>query len=138
MELTDKVYSKILSFGKQGEALSETGNFTEAIVKYKNALQLVPNPKYEWEASTWIYSALGDTYYLNNQFSDALTFLFETLKCPNGLKNPFIFLRIGECFYELDNNDKAKEYLLQAYMLEGENIFSDEDPKYFEIIKKIV
>lgn len=138
MELTDKVYSKILSLGEQGEALSETGNFIEAIVKYKNALQLVPNPKYEWEASTWIYSALGDTYYLNNQFSDALTFLFETLKCPNGLKNPFIFLRIGECFYELDNNDKAKEYLLQAYMLEGENIFSDEDPKYFEIIKKIV
>jgi tetratricopeptide (TPR) repeat protein len=138
MELKDSVYNQILFLSEQGDTLTEAEDYIKAIGKYKEALDLVPNPKYEWEASTWLYTALGDACYLNNQYNEALAFLFETLKCPNGLMNPYVFLRIGECFYELGNEEKAKEYLLQAYMIQGGGIFEDEDEKYFEMLKDLV
>lgn len=60
----------------------------------------------------------------------------ESLKCPDGLGNPFIQLRLGECFFELGNITKAKEHLLKAYMIEGEEIFEDEPQKYMNLISK--
>lgn len=62
----------------------------------------------------------------------------ESLKCPDGLDNPFIQLRLGECFFELGNITKAKEHLLKAYMIEGEEIFEDEPQKYMNLISEII
>ena len=138
MELNDKTYNEIVTLSEQGDELVDCKELLEAIEKYNNALELLPNPKYIWEASTWIYTAIGDTYFLNNQFQEALDFLFESLKCPDGLENPFVLLRIGECFYELKGFDKAKEYLLQAYMYDGMDIFEGEDVKYFDVIKYVI
>ncbi len=47
-------------------------------------------------------------------------------------------LRLGESLYEMGLKDKAKEHLLQAYMLEEEEIFSEQDPEYFELLEDIV
>ena len=34
---------------------------------------------------------------------------FEAQKCLNGIGNPFICVRIGECFFE-QNNDRKLDY----------------------------
>ncbi|KFX57257.1 hypothetical protein FDC50_16210 [Clostridium botulinum] len=138
MELNNKIYEKILVLCENGDTFVEAEKFSEAINKYVEALNLIPNPKSDWEASTWIYTALGDTCFLIDMYEDALNFMFEALKCPDALGNPFILLRIGECFYELNNYNKAKEYLLQAYICDGINIFDDESEKYFDLIKQII
>lgn len=49
--------------------------------------------------------------------------------------NPFILLRVGESAYELDKKELAIENLLSAFMLEGKEIFNEDDKKYFELLK---
>lgn len=135
MNLNDEVYNQILELSEMGNELVDLDELDGAIEKYQLALNLVPEPKYDWEASTWLYGALGDTCFLNQQYEKALEYLCESLKCPDGLGNPFILLRIGECFFELNNTEKAENYLVQAYMLAGKDIFEDELEKYYESIK---
>lgn len=64
--------------------------------------------------------------------------LYNALNCPSGISNPFILLRLGESLFECGEMDKAKEYLLRAYMIEGYKIFFNEDDKYFELIVDMV
>ena len=53
-------------------------------------------------------------------------------------------LRLGECCLEIGDEKNATEYLLRAYMMEGEEIFElDEDgngdgKKYFDFLKSHV
>ncbi len=54
-----------------------------------------------------------------------------------GYNNPFVMLRLGQCCYELDKED-TQEYLMRAYMLAGEEIFEDEEDKYFRCIQEMV
>lgn len=138
MELTDEIYKEITDLTNRGNAFSEQNKLIDALECFNKALDLVPNPKYDWEAATWIYTSLGDIYFMKKEYVKALENLNEALKCPNGFTNPFILLRAGQCFLEMKEIDKAKEYLLKSYMLEGENIFKYEKPKYFNSIKNLI
>jgi tetratricopeptide (TPR) repeat protein len=135
MDLDNEVYIRITELCNQGDSLLEDSSIDEAIKMYNTALELVPLPKTEWEASTWIYSALGDAYYIKSDFKNSCEFLYNALNCPDGLSNPFILLRLGQSFFERSEFDNAREYLLRAYMLEGYKLFRDEDDRYFELIK---
>lgn len=136
--LQDEVYDEILIRCKKGDELVELGQYDDAIQFYFEALELVPYPKENWEASTWIYTALGDTYFQIKKYTESKNYLFEALNCPKGISNPFILLRLGQCFYKLNNMERAKEYLLKSYMVEGFEIFENEENKYFELIKSII
>ncbi|MEC1180061.1 tetratricopeptide repeat protein [Metasolibacillus meyeri] len=138
MELNDQVYDQIVKLCNEGNAFVEQGKDDKAIEIFRAALDLVPLPKSDWEASTWIYTALGDTYFLNGDYEKAKSNLYNALNCPEGTSNPFILLRLGESLFECGEIDKAKEYLLRAYILEGYKIFFNEDDKYFELIKDII
>ena len=98
----------------------------------------MPDPKEEWEAATWIYAALGDMFYFLEKYEEALDNLNYAMMCPNGRANPFILLRWGEAYYELDKKEQAKKYLLEAYMMEGTEIFEDEDEKYFDLVRELL
>lgn len=138
MELENNLYNQIIKLSEEGDEYIDKDEFEKAVEKYQAALNMIPSPKYDWEASTWLYTALGDAFYLNSQYQEALNYFCEALKCDGGLANPFILLRMGQCFYETDNLNKAKEYLLQAYMLEGEEIFEEEDDKYTQFIQNLM
>ena len=138
MELNDKVYEEIKKRSARGNELADSEQYQEALTEFKKALELLPPPIYIWEASTWLYVAIGDMYFQIEDYSDCLDSFLKAQKCPDGLGNPFICVRIGECFFELENIEKAKQYLMKAYMLEGEEIFSDADPKYLALILPLV
>ncbi|MCT4647879.1 MAG: tetratricopeptide repeat protein [Carboxylicivirga sp.] len=138
MKLNNSIYDQILHFSDSGDKLIEQGKYAEAIIAYQNALNLLPTPKENWDASTWILSAIGDAYYLNEQFDDSLNFFFDALNCPNGINNGFINLRIGQLLFEINKIINAEKYLLKAYMFEGSEIFDDEDVKYYKQIQKYI
>lgn len=135
LDLQNEIYEIIVNKCTQDNDLVERSEYEKAIEKYLEDLELVPGPKSNWEASTWIYTALGDTYYLMGDFKASKNFLFDAINCPDGIVNPFIMLRLGESLYELGEVHKSKEYLIRAYMLEGYSIFYDENDKYFDLIK---
>lgn len=138
LELNDQAYDQIVKLCNEGNAFVEKGKDDKAIESYMAALDLVPLPKNNWETSTWIYTALGDTYFLNCEYEKAKSNFYNALNCPDGISNPFILLRLGESLFEYEEFDKAKEYLLRAYILEGYKLFFNEDDKYFELIKDMI
>lgn len=138
LTLDDQVYEQIVQLCDKGNIFVETGELEKAIESYMEALDLVPLPKNQWETSTWIYTALGDTYYYNREYETAKSHLYNALNCPEGTSNPFILLRLGQSLYECGELEKAQEYLLRAYMLEGYKIFFHEDDKYFDLIIDLI
>lgn len=138
MELKEKIYQEILRLCEMGDSLVEESNYEEAVEKYLEALELVPEPKNIWETSTWIYTALGDTYFIKGDYQKAKKFLYDAINCPDGAHNPFVLMRLGQSLLELKNIEKAKEYLLKAYIIEGYTMFQDEDNKYFNLIIDII
>jgi len=130
MELSDDIYSKITDFSDQGNDYLDEGNYDKAILAFENALKLLPEPKAQWEAYTWLKASIGDAHFQSNRFSECSESEFDALNGPDAMENPFIHLRLGQALFELGHMERAESELLQAYMLEGKVIFSEDNPKY--------
>ncbi len=133
-ELPDHLHDHIKSLCRDGDDFAEKGLDKEAYSAYAEAWELIPEPKAEWEASTWVLSALGDIEFLRNEYDDAKNLFLRAVQCPGGLGNPYIHLRIGQCQYECGNLEGAKQNLTRAYMGGGRELFDDEDPKYYQFL----
>lgn len=136
-ELPEDISDKINEAAEHGNELIEEEKFAEAIEVWKKALALIPEPQNTFPETLWFEVSIGDTYFLQGDFETALRH-FETAKgniADNGYENPLIMLRLGQLYYEAQRPEEAKEYLLRAYMMEGEGIFESDDARYFEFLK---
>jgi tetratricopeptide (TPR) repeat protein len=134
-QLDDAVYERIQDLCAKGDALVEEDKLPAALKKYWAAWDLIPEPKTAWEAATWILAAIGDANFLSDDFAAARDNLSMAMRCPDAIGNPFLHLRLGQCQFELGNQDRAADELARAYMTEGDEIFEEEDPKYFAFLK---
>ena len=129
---------KIDALCLRGNEQIDEGNYLKAVSIFEQALQLVPEPKFEYEATGWLYVAIGDAYYFQGDHEKSLDCFHHAYRIY-GVENlnPFILLRLGQCNFHLGNEKEAVDFLLRAYMLEGEDIFED-DPSFLEYLKKHV
>ena len=134
-ELPEAVHEQIKDLCKQGDAACDDHDYRTAVAKYREAWKLVPEPKYNWEASTWILVALADAYLGNGDFAYARDMLKYAVNCPQGLGNPYVHLRLGQACFELGETNKAADELTRAYMGGGLKIFSSQDPKYLQFLR---
>ncbi|MCG9752727.1 tetratricopeptide repeat protein [Vibrio brasiliensis] len=137
-ELSDEIYREISSLSAYGDKLVEANRIDEGIGKYKEALSFIPKPYEDWEAATWLFVAIGDARFRQKDYLRALKCFINAVACPNGIGNPFIHLRLGQCNFELGEKKLAEEELLRAYMGGGEEIFEEDDSKYFSAISSLV
>lgn len=137
-ELDEALYEQIQELSEAGNALLDEDKFDPAIAKFEEALKLLPEPIQEWDASTWLYASMGDGYFLKGDYAKSAEAFYEAMNCPEGNINPFILLRLGQSLQETGDEENATEYLLRAFMVEGEEIFDDEDPKYFAFLQERV
>ena len=135
-ELDDEIYNKITELSSKGENQFNKGIYTSALKYYYRALDLVPAPKTEWDAAFWLYTAIGDSYFMQHEFDKSRHAFHDAYNSADGRENPFVNLRLGQCYFELDALQKAEEYLMLAYMLEGKDIFEGEDKKFVTYLKK--
>jgi tetratricopeptide (TPR) repeat protein len=135
-ELPEATYREIKELCRQGDDLLKRGQLDEALQRYASALQLLPGPTpNEWQAATWIYVAIGDVHLRAMNHDKALSCYIQAVQCPEGLGNPYIHLRLGQCHFELENLDKAADELTRAYMGAGLQIFMEDDPKYLTFLE---
>ncbi|OFP29589.1 tetratricopeptide repeat protein [Segatella oris] len=134
-ELSVELYDSIMHEMEQGDNASENEFLKSALKHYKRALVLLPFPKTDWEIALHVYTALGDCCFNLEDYSSANSYYNEALLCPDAVEYGYVWLGLGQSFYELGNMEKAKDALMSAYMLEGKEIFEDVDEKYFSIIK---
>lgn len=134
--MDDQTLDRIDQLSEEGNIQCDEGNYQEAIQLWTEALDLVPTPQNVHAESLWLEASIGDAFFLLDDFTNALSH-FEKAKhniIENAYENPFIMLRLGQCYLEDNNSELAQEYLLRAYMMEGRDIFEDESPKYLTFI----
>ncbi len=134
-QLSDLTHQEITAHCEAGDALMDDDDLEGAIECYEDALALVPEPKTDWEAATWIFTAIGDCAFQLGNFLTAKDALQQAIVCPDGLGNSFIHLRLGQAQFELGNMEKSADELARAYMGAGTEIFDDEDPKYWAFVQ---
>jgi tetratricopeptide (TPR) repeat protein len=136
--LPQRVHDEISRLSEEGNRFAELGDDTAALQKYKEAWDLIPEDKENWEASTWILATTGEVFFRQNNFEKALTLFLRAVQGPNGLGNPYIHLRIGQLQFESGNMQGAGDNLTRAYMGAGEQISEKEDPKYLTFLRSIL
>jgi tetratricopeptide (TPR) repeat protein len=132
--LPDEIHEEITQLCAKGDELMENEDYNGGYSLYVKAYQLVPEPREDWEATTFILVGIADARFFLNQFEKALEPLNHALHCPGGFGNPFIHLRLGQCYFEVGDLDHAAEDLCRAYMGDGRDIFESEDPKYLAFL----
>ncbi|MHC5310895.1 tetratricopeptide repeat protein [Myroides sp. LJL116] len=135
-ELTQEQEDRIESLLEQGDICAENQKYKEATDKYLAALELVPSPKEEYDIALDLYVALGDGFFNLRDFINANYYYNLALKAPGALDNGYVWLGLGQSYYELEDKVKAKQALLSAYMLEGIEIFEEESSKYIDLISQ--
>lgn len=129
-ELSGDLQKRILKFSAQGDELGKLRRFEEAISKYNQAWELVPEPKSDWNASTWLLAAIGNAAFQGGWYESAREALEFAMHCPDAIGNPFLHLRLGQALFEKGELDRSADELMRAYMGAGDEIFAAEDPKY--------
>ncbi len=138
--LQAETVDRIEELSEQGNEYFDEEKYVDAIRVWEQALTLIPNPRHGFAESQWLETSLGDAHFLLGNHANALE-CFQNAKNnleANAYENPFIMLRLGQTYLENQQHDEAKEYLLRAYMLEGEEVFELDDPKYIEFLKQHV
>src|SRR5688572_10726504 len=130
-ELDDELHERIKQLCAHGDAAAERSEFGMAIKQYEAAWDLLPEPRTQWDAATWILAAIGDAHYCSGEFEQGRDALLTAMHCPNAVGNPFLHLRLGQCQFELGFKIIAGDELTRAYMGGGSDIFRDADPKYY-------
>jgi tetratricopeptide (TPR) repeat protein len=133
-ELPNSVYDEIKRYCAAGDEHVERQAYPDALASYWAAWNLLPEPKTEWEAATWILVAIGDANYLGRDYVAGCDNLSNAMRCPGAIGNPFIHFRIGQCQFELGNHERAAEELMRAYVGAGREIFDQHDAKYFQFL----
>ncbi|HSZ26195.1 MAG TPA: hypothetical protein VK766_10765 [Cytophagaceae bacterium] len=134
--LEDKIHVEIEKICDRGDEFAQLGDYPSALENYWKAYDLLPEPKEEWVAGTWILAAIGDTNFLNKDYQAGIDNISTAAKYfPNVADNPFLHLRLGQCEFELGNYEKASDEFMKTFSLEGEELFLNEDSKYFELLK---
>lgn len=135
MELPEKTYQQISELSDQGNTYADAGDFSKSIQTWSRALSLLPAPLNNWEAYTWLSASIGDAHFQLGQIESAQEKFFNALNGPDGLENPFIYYRLGQCQIQLNDEHKGTESLLRAYMLDPQ-IFKD-DPHGEALLQKL-
>ncbi|AMA45738.1 tetratricopeptide repeat protein [Pseudomonas alabamensis] len=133
-ELPDEIYDEVLECSEKGNVLMEQKEYQRAIDTFEAAFKKLPAPVEKWDAFLWLKASIGDARFFMKDYEEAAEIFFDAMNGPDGAHNPFILLRLGQCLYE-QGSERAIDYMCKAYFLEGEEIFSDEDEKYFNAVK---
>jgi tetratricopeptide (TPR) repeat protein len=138
MKLDHKTRDRIDDYCRAGDKAADSRKFEAAIAFYSKARDLLPAPKQQWEAETWIACAIGDAWFMQNEFEAALVFFLDACIAPRGDENTFVQLRTGQCLFKTNDLKKAQAHLFSAYEMGGEEVFDDEDPEYFSAIAALI
>ncbi|MGD7707962.1 tetratricopeptide repeat protein [Microlunatus sp. Y2014] len=134
LELPEALGERIDELSEAGSDALYAEDWDEAIGRFEQALELVPDPKREWEAATWLYASIGDAHLGAQRWKQARNYFQLATQSPGGIENPYVQMRLGQSEYELGNHEAAERGLITAYMTEGEKIFAEEPPKYLAFL----
>lgn len=134
-ELPDELHEQIQQLCSEGNDLLDQGQYDDALRSFSSAWKLLPHPRTDWDAATWILAAIADANFYQNDFAAMRKPLMTAMRCDGSTDNPFLRLRLGQCLFELGELDEAANWFAGAFLEEGTKLFAEDDPKYLKFIK---
>ncbi len=131
----DAVFDKIEALCDKGEEDMERGKPRAALQRFWKAFDLLPEPQQQYPAGTWLLLNIGDIYFESGHYEKAIKQLSRAVTFFEGDQNPFIYLRLGQAHFEMEQLEEARAALQKAWDLDGMAIYEDEDPKYLAFLK---
>lgn len=131
MELEDELHDRIEALSAEGDGFADDEDFAAALKCYWEAWELLPEPRTQWEAATWLLASVGDANFHSGDFVAGRDNLAAAMHCPDAIGNPF--LRLGQCRLEFGELDQAADELARAWMGDPD-VFEEEDPKYLAFL----
>ena len=132
--LPTAIDSKIRLLCQEGYECFDARDLKAAIRKFYSAWTLLPKPQTDWEQAGWILTALGDAYFIKGDYDNGCEALSSALHCPNAKGNPIIHLRLGQCYFELGELDRAQEQFQWVKQQGAEDLFAKEHNKYLQLL----
>lgn len=108
----------------------------ETTQQYLAGLELIVSSKEEYDIALDLYVALGDSFFNLGDFINANYYYHLALRASKSIDHGYVWLGLGQSYFELENKVKAKEALLSAYMLDGIEIFEEEGSEYLDLISQ--
>lgn len=137
-DIDDNLADILDSLAEEGNDLLEQGDFKAALTAWQSALYQIPSPKADKAEAVWFEASMGDIFFSQGAFHEAHLLYDRAIsnRSGEGLTNPFILMRYGECCFELGKKRLATRFLLKAYMLDGEDVFrsGEENLKYLDFL----
>jgi len=130
--VTEEIVARLM---EAADGHFELFEMDEAIDLYNKALRILQLKRELEEQTSWVLAALGDCHYILGDLREALRLYVRAFNLPSGYSNAYVLLRTGQVYFGMDNLVQARYYLLQAYLIEGDGIFENEDERYFALIK---
>ncbi len=115
----------VLELLNKGDKLFREKKYLESIEVYKKAEETLSESD---SISTYsdVKIAIGDALYHVFEYSLALEHFIKAFDNESYYDNPYLNLRVGQCYYHLGDTGRAKFYIKKAYELDGELLFENE------------
>lgn len=131
-------FAAVREKAQQGEEQLSAGDYRAAYKHFSEALQLLPDPAEQWNATGWLLVALGECAMGVGNFEAAEAPLSDAMWCPGTIGNPWVHLRLGQARFELGKLEAAGDELARAYMGGGREVFEGQDVKYFSLVEELL
>lgn len=135
-DLPEEIYDKFDKMSDEAYELFMNKQYEKSFEKYKECLNIIPEPKRDYGDSSCVIEWMVDNYLKIQDYSNAITWvekLGEYLKNKNILGD-WEFLK-GKVYFEAGNLVKSLENFKIACTKAGMNIFEEQDPKYLDFYK---
>ena len=136
--LPPETFAEVKAKAEEGERRMAASDFRGAFDLFVAALNLLPDPREQWNAAGWLLVALGENAIRAGSFQAAEGPLTDAMWCPGTIGNPWVHLRCGQMRFELGQIDRAGDELARAYMGGGREVFEGQDPKYFALVEQLL
>lgn len=136
-DLEGELKEQVVSLCEKGVELQDEERFHASNKEFLEVYTLLPEPKANWKAYTWLISSIADNHFELNEYQPAYDKLNEVVSLDQtATDNAYICLRRGQCALELGDEQTAQTLLKQAFEIEGKELFEDEHSKFLKLAKQ--
>lgn len=131
--LPPSISAEVEALSAEGDGAAAAGAYAQAVLRYEAALELLPEPKGQWIAASWLWHAIADARFRGRDFAGALEPISLAL-LHGDPANPFLHLRRGQCLVELGHEADGLDALARAFAGGGRELFAREEPRWLDAI----
>ena len=132
--LPEKIEAEVARLFDEGEQLLNEEADEQALVRFQEAWALIPEPKGEWQRALQVLGGIADCEFFLEEYEACSQTMQLALRNGGGPDNPFICLRLGQCYLKLGRETEAGNWLVSALMTGGTEIFEGEDDGYRDFL----